>query len=252
MKLLILAAGYATRLYPLTKNKAKPLLEVAGRPMIEHVLATTKDIGDLNHVLIVTNEKFAPDFETWGVDYRKRHPQCPPITVVNDHSTDDTNKLGAIGDIKLVIDSQRVDDNLLIIGGDNLFKSSLRDFAKFAAENGSTLGVYDVGDLELMKQYGNVSVDGHGRIMEFVEKPPQPKTTLAAMCLYYYPRAVLPLIEQYVKDGNNPDQPGRFVAWLYQRQPVYARQIHGQWLDIGSFETLDQANREFGVKRDGQ
>jgi glucose-1-phosphate thymidylyltransferase len=249
MKLLILAAGYATRLYPLTKNKAKPLLEVAGKPMIEHVLATTEDIRELDHVFIVTNDKFARDFETWGTDYRKRHPQCPPITVVNDHSTDDRNKLGAIGDIKLVIDSQTVDDDLLIIGGDNLFKSSLVELAKFAAQHGPTLGVYDVGDLELMKQYGNVSVDGKGRITEFVEKPPQPKTTLAAMCLYYYPRAVLPLIEQYVKEGNNPDQPGRFVAWLYRRQPVYAHQIRGQWLDIGSFETLEQANREFGVKR---
>lgn len=245
MKLLILAAGYATRLYPLTKNKAKPLLEVAGRPMIEHALATTEDIRDLDRVFIVTNEKFAGDFERWGTDYRKRHPRRPLITVVNDHSTDDSNKLGAIGDIKLVIDSQKVDDDLLIIGGDNLFKSSLAEFAKFAAKHGPTLGVYDVGDLEQMKQYGNVSVDGEGRITEFVEKPPQPKTTLAAMCLYYYPRAVLPLIEQYVTEGNNLDQPGRFVAWLYRRQPVYAQQIRGQWLDIGSFETLEQANREF-------
>jgi glucose-1-phosphate thymidylyltransferase len=245
MKLLILAAGYATRLYPLTKNKAKPLLDVAGRPIIEHVLATTEEILGLDCIFIATNEKFAHDFETWASAYRRIHPRCPPITVVNDHSTDDTNKLGAIGDIKLVIDSQKVTDDLLIIGGDNLFKSSLADLAKFAAAHGPTLGVYDVGDLEQMKKYGNVSVDGTGKITEFVEKPPQPKTTLAAMCLYYYPRAVLPLINRYVKDGNNPDQPGRFVAWLYQRQPVYAHQIRGQWLDIGSFETLDQANREF-------
>jgi glucose-1-phosphate thymidylyltransferase len=245
MKLLILAAGYATRLYPLTKNKAKPLLDVAGRPMIEHVLATTEGIPELDHIFIVTNEKFARDFEAWARAYRKAHPRCPPITVVNDHSTDDSNKLGAIGDIKLVIDSQKVADDLLIIGGDNLFKSSLTEFAKFAAANGPTLGVYDVGDLEQMKKYGNVSADEAGKITEFVEKPPEPKTTLAAMCLYYYPCAVLPLIDQYVKEGNNPDQPGRFVAWLYQRQAVYAHQIRGQWLDIGSFETLDQANREF-------
>jgi len=146
---------------------------------------------------------------------------------------------------KLVIDSQKVDDDLLIIGGDNLFKSSLTEFAQFAAKHGPTLGVYDIGNLEEMKKYGNVSVGPDGKITEFVEKPPQPKTTLCAMCLYYYPRAVLPLIEQYVKEGNNPDQPGRLVAWLYTRQPVYAHQIHGQWLDIGSFETLEQANREF-------
>jgi glucose-1-phosphate thymidylyltransferase len=245
MKLLILAAGYATRLYPLTKNKAKPLLDVAGRPMIEHVLATTEGIRELDGIFIVTNQKFARDFEAWAAAYRKNRPHCPPITVVNDHSTDDSNKLGAIGDIKLVIDSQQVADDLLVIGGDNLFKSSLVDLARLAATRGPTLGVYDIGNLEEMKKYGNVSVDADGRITEFVEKPPQPRTTLAAMCLYYYPRAVLPLIDQYVTEGNNPDQPGRLVAWLYQRQPVYAHQIRGQWLDIGSFETIEQANREF-------
>lgn len=245
MKLLILAAGYATRLYPLTKNKAKPLLEVAGRPMIEHVLATTEGIRELDRIFIVTNEKFTRDFEAWAKEYRKRRPKGPPITVVNDHSTDDSNKLGAIGDVKLVIDSQKVADDLLIIGGDNLFKASLTNFTKFAAKHGPTLGVYDVGDLEQMKKYGNVSVDNAGKITEFVEKPPQPRTTLAAMCVYYYPRTVLSRIDQYVKEGHSPDQPGRLVAWLYQLQPVYAHQIHGQWLDIGSFETLEQANREF-------
>ena len=245
MKLLILAAGYATRLYPLTKNKAKPLLEVAGRPMIEHVLATTEGIRELDHIFTVTNEMFTRDFEAWAKEYRKRHANCPPITVVNDHSTDDSNKLGAIGDIKLVIDSQRVADDLLVIGGDNLFKASLVEFTAFALKHGPTLGVYDVGDLEQMKKYGNVSVDSSGKITEFVEKPPQPRTTLAAMCVYYYPRTVLSQIDHYVREGNSPDQPGRLVAWLYQRQPVYAHQIRGQWLDIGSFETLEQANREF-------
>ena len=245
MKLLILAAGYATRLYPLTKNKAKPLLEVAGRPMIEHVLATTEGIRELDQIFVVTNEKFSRDFEVWATGYRKRHLNCPPITVVNDHSTDDSNKLGAIGDIKLVVDSQKIADDLLIIGGDNLFKASLMEFAAFATAHGPTLGVYDVGDLEQMKKYGNVSVDGTGKITEFVEKPPQPKTTLAAMCVYYYPRTVLSRIDEYVREGHSPDQPGRLIAWLYQHQPVYAHEIHGQWLDIGSFETLEQANREF-------
>jgi glucose-1-phosphate thymidylyltransferase len=245
MKLLILAAGYATRLYPLTQNRAKPLLEVAGRPMIEHVLATTEGVHEINQILIVTNEKFARDFETWATNYRQRHPRCPPITVINDHSTDESNRLGAIGDIKFVIDSERVDEDLLIIGGDNLFKASLAEFTEFAVQHGPTLGVYDVGDLQQMKKYGNVSVDNAGKITEFVEKPPQPRTTLAAMCVYFYPRSLLSQIDQYVKEGNSCDQPGRLVAWLYQRRPVYAYPIRGRWLDIGSFETLEQANREF-------
>ena len=249
MKLLVLAAGYATRLYPLTLNQSKSLLEVAERPMIEHILATTEDIGDIDHIIIVTNEKFARDFEAWVGGYRQTRQHCPPITVVNDHSTSDETRLGAIGDIKLVIDSQKIADDLLIIGGDNLFKSSLTEFVKFAAKNGPTLGVYDVGDLEQMKKYGNVSVDHERKITKFVEKPPQPETTLAAMCLYYYPRTVLPLIDQYVKEGNKLDQPGRLIAWLYQRQPVYAHQIRGQWLDIGSFETLELARRLFAPEK---
>ena len=123
MKVLILAAGYATRLYPLTKTKAKPLLEVAGRPMIEHVLATTEKITGIDEIFIVTNEKFARDFEAWGRTYSGKRTICPKITVVNDHSTDDTNKLGAIGDLQLVIDSQRVNADLLVMGGDNLFRA---------------------------------------------------------------------------------------------------------------------------------
>jgi glucose-1-phosphate thymidylyltransferase len=136
------------------------------------VLATTAGLPTLDQIFIVTNEKFAGDFEAWGGDYRRRHSQWPPITVVNDHSTDDTNKLGVIGDTKLVIDSQKVDDDLMIIDGDNLFKSSLAAFAKFADGRGPTLGVYDIGDPKQMKKYGDVSVDGTGQIPEFVEKPP--------------------------------------------------------------------------------
>lgn len=245
MKLLILAAGYATRLYPLTKTTPKPLLEIAGRPMIEHVLATTERVSGLDEIFVVTNKKFASSFLQWAERYRKTRRDCPKITVVNDHSTDDSNKLGAIGDIKLVIDSQKVDDDLLIIAGDNLFKEPLDDLMAFARQHGTTLGVYDVGDLEEIKKYGAVSADGDGRVTFFEEKPKNPHTTLAAMALYYYPRSVLPVIEQYVREGNNPDQPGRLVAWLHKRHPVYAFQIHGKWLDIGSFESLDQANREF-------
>jgi glucose-1-phosphate thymidylyltransferase len=181
----------------------------------------------------------------WADEYRAKRRHCPKITVVNDHSTDDSNKLGAIGDIKLVVDSRKVDDDLLIIGGDNLFKESLRDLVVFAGKHGATLGVYDVGSLDEIKKYGAVSADGDGRITFFEEKPKNPHTTLAAMCLYFYPREVLPKINEYVRDGNNPDQPGRFVAWLHKQHPVFSFQIHGKWLDIGSFESLDQANREF-------
>jgi glucose-1-phosphate thymidylyltransferase len=245
MKLLLLAAGYATRLYPLTRTKAKPLLEIGGRPIIEHVLATTTELTGIDHTFIVTNEKFAADFQHWAAGYRTAHPHSPPITIVNDHSTDESNKLGAIGDIHLVIRQHNINDDLLIIGGDNLFKESLAAFVHFARTHGPTVGVHDLGDLQQMKQYGNVTTDESGRITRFEEKPDHPHSTLAAMCLYYYPRTTLPLIEQYATAGHNLDQPGRLIGWLCQRIPVFAYQIHGPWLDIGTFETLAEANRLF-------
>jgi glucose-1-phosphate thymidylyltransferase len=245
MKLLILAAGYATRLYPLTKNKAKPLLEIAGRPMIEHILATTENIKAVDEILIVSNERFAGDFQSWAKLYRKKRRGCPPVTIVNDQSTDESNRLGAIGDIQLAIRTRKINDDLLIIGGDNLFNQSLEGFSAFAAKHGPTLGVYDIGDLALMTHYGNVFAGPDGRISRFEEKPGKPSTTLAAMCLYYYPRQTLPVVHQYLSEGNNPDQPGHLIGWLYTRQPVYAYQIRGKWLDIGDFESLEQANRQF-------
>jgi glucose-1-phosphate thymidylyltransferase len=197
----------------------------------------------------VANEKFARDFEAWADVYHRAHPNSPPITIVNDHSTDDGNKLGATGDIKLVIDSQKVADDLLVVGADNLFTEPLDRFVAFARPRGPAVCMYDVGDLELVKKYSVVVVDADSRLLEFEEKPTAPHTTLAAICVYYYPRATLPLVGQYLRDGNNPDQPGRFVAWLCRRQSVYAHQIHGPWMDIGSIEQLELARRMFAGNR---
>lgn len=247
MKLLVLAAGYATRLYPLTRTTAKPLLRVAGKPMIEHVLATTSDVPQLDEILVVTNAKFAADFTAWAAHYRAAQPAAPPITIVNDGSTDDSNKLGAVGDIGLVLSRHGVTDDLLIIGGDNLFRQSLGGFVAFAQPRGAATGVYDVGNRELIKKYNTLTWDQQQRITYFEEKPATPRSTMTGICLYYYGREVLPLISQYLRDGNNPDQPGRLLMWLYQRRPVYVFPIAGPWLDIGSPEQLAQADRLFAA-----
>lgn len=246
MKLLILAAGYATRLYPLTLNKAKPLLDVGGKPMIEHVLATTRGIA-IEEVLVVTNNKFAADFETWAKTFM-RQDGAPPVRVLNDRTTSEQDRLGAIGDMRFVIETASVREDLLVMGGDNLFDQNLQGFMRFAVTRGATLGVYDVGDLELIKKYACVVLDDKGRVVFFEEKPQQPKTTLSAMCLYYYPKEVLPMIHTYLGEGNNPDQPGRLVQWLHTRHEVYAYQIKGRWLDIGGHESYELANREFRLK----
>jgi glucose-1-phosphate thymidylyltransferase len=246
MKVIILAAGYATRLYPLTLNQPKPLLPVAGKPMLEHVLDNLAPISGIDHIYVVTNAKFAGHFRQWAADYRLKQANLE-ITVCDDHSTDDTNKLGAIGDINFVLQSQNVDAEVIVVAGDNLFSDPLNDFGKFCREkHAPVLALYDVGNLEEIKKYNAISVDGEGRITFFEEKPKHPTSTLTGIALYYYPRHTIPLLKQYLAEGNNPDQPGRLVQWLYPRTAFYTWRVPGLWFDIGSKETLEEANQIFG------
>jgi glucose-1-phosphate thymidylyltransferase len=246
MNVLILAAGYATRLYPLTKNKAKPLLEVASKPMIEWVLDNLAPVPGIETIYVVTNDKFAPDFQRWAADYKSRHAGLK-LKIINDGSTSDSDKLGAIGDINFAISREELaQDDLLVVAGDNLFSESLTGFVQAARGSEATLAIYDVGDLEAMKKYASITVNEEGVITNFEEKPSKPQSTLAGIALYYYSRQTIPLFATYTAAGNNPDQPGRFVQWLYQRTPVNTYQIGGIWFDIGSKETLEEANQLFG------
>ncbi|HLX69781.1 MAG TPA: nucleotidyltransferase family protein [Verrucomicrobiae bacterium] len=248
MKVIILAAGYATRLYPLTLTQPKPLLPVAGQPMVEYVLDNLAPIGGIDRIYVVTNAKFAGHFQKWSDNYRETKAKLN-FTVVNDGSTDDSNKLGAIGDIHYVLKKEKVDDDLIIVAGDNLFSEKLEGFGKFVREkNAPVLAVYDVGNLEEIKKYNSISVDGTGRITFFEEKPKNPTSTITGIALYYYPKAALKLIDQYIAEGNNPDQPGRLVQWLYPRTPFYTWRVPGIWYDIGSKETLEEANKIFAKR----
>lgn len=245
MKALVLAAGYATRLYPLTLTQPKPLLPVAGRPMVEHVLDHLAPVG-IDHVYVVTNAKFAGHFERWSEGYRERRGG-PSFTVVNDGSTDDSNKLGAIGDLHLVLERERVAEDLVVVAGDNLFSQSLAGFGEVCRRRRApVVGIYDVGSLDLARRYNALTLDEAGRIVQFEEKPANPSSTLCAIALYYYPAETLGLIREYVSGGNNPDQPGRLVQWMCQRIPFFTWQVPGLWYDIGSKETLEEANRIFG------
>jgi glucose-1-phosphate thymidylyltransferase len=245
MNLLILGAGYATRLYPLTLNQPKPLLPIAGKPMIEHVLDKLTPIPGITRVLVVTNNKFAGHFQQWADQYRARQPDVR-FTIVNDGTLDEHHKLGAIGDIHFVLEQEQLDDDLIVVAGDNLFSHSLEAFGTFCREkNAPVLGVYDVGDLELVKKYNEIRLDENRRITYFEEKPAHPTSTLSGIALYYYPQACLADIRRYIAEGNNPDQPGRLIQWLYPRKPVYAWEVPGSWYDIGSKEELDRADRAF-------
>ena len=245
MNALILAAGYATRLYPLTLNQAKPLLPVAGKPMIERVVEHLLSISDLKTLYIVTNHKFAHQFVDWTKDYRQRN-KAAQFEVLNDGSTSDADKLGAIGDIFFALEERNLySEDILVVAGVNLFSESLANFADFAREHPGTIGVYDVRSLEEAKKYNQLTTNPAGIVTDFIEKPTHSSSTLCGIALYYYTPEALRLLKTYLLEGNNPDQPGLFVQWLHKRIDIFTYPIDGLWYDIGSHESLAEANEVF-------
>ena len=242
MQLIVLAAGYATRLYPLTRDTPKPLLPVANRPMIEHVLAAAAPIAGIDLAIVVTNDRFASQFDNWAANAHTPFP----VSVLNDGTSSNDDRLGAIGDLHKVLIDYSINDEVIVIAGDNLFTGQLGEFGEFCkGKSAPCLGVYDVGTPEEATKYGVVAIDENARITSFEEKPAEPKSTLIGIALYYYPRTVLPEIDRYLDEGNNPDQPGRLIQWLYPQRAVHAWPVPGQWLDVGSHETLAEAQKIF-------
>jgi glucose-1-phosphate thymidylyltransferase len=236
MKALILAAGYATRLYPLTKAVAKPLLPLAERPMLDYLLDAINEVDDVDEIHVVTNHKFAAAFAEWA--------NTREVVVHDDGTSSEDDRLGAIGDIRFVVDKADLDDDLLVIAGDNLFDYSLADYVQWWRGKGeaSAVALYDVGSLELVQRYSNVDLDADGRLVAFTEKPQSPTSTLVATAAYIYHRAHAPLLRTYLDDDNPRDQPGRFIAWLVPRVPVYGYPAAGDWRDIGDAQQLLDAD----------
>jgi glucose-1-phosphate thymidylyltransferase len=241
VKALILAAGYATRLYPLTLETPKHLLDVGGKPMVDWVLDRLEPLDGLDTIYLVTNGKFAPAFEQWAGSGDGRS-----VIVIDDGTTNEDDRLGAIGDIGFVLDREQIDDDLLVIAGDNLFTGGIDGLvAEGRRREQPVLAVYDVGDPELMPHFNTIETDADGRITYFEEKPQRAKSTLAGIAIYWYPRHVLPLIHTYLAEQENHDQPGRLVEWLYTRLPVFAWELPGTWYDIGTHEQLEAARADF-------
>ena len=200
--------------------------------MVDWILDRIGEVEDVEEVHLVTNAKFAPAFRAWAP---------AGVSVHDDGTTSEDDRLGAIGDIAFV---DLVGDDLLVIAGDNLFDFSLRDFVEFWRAKGraSAVALYDVGDLELARKYGIVELREDDRIAGFVEKPEEPPSTLAATATYVFHRDHVALVRRYLEEGSSPDQPGRFVAWLQAREPVYGYRFEGEWLDIGDHEQLREAD----------
>jgi len=218
--------------------------------MVDWILDRIREVDDVREIHLVTNAKFAPAFRAWAP---------AGVVVHDDGTTSEDDRRGAIGDIAFV---DLVGDDLLVIAGDNLFDFSLRDFVAFWREKGraSAVALYDVGDRELARKYGIVELGEDDRVVGFLEKPEEPPSTLAATATYVFHRDHVALVRRYLEEGSSPDQPGRFVAWLHAREPVYGYRVAGEWLDIGDQGQLREADerartwqsrRELGTKEGG-
>jgi glucose-1-phosphate thymidylyltransferase len=243
VKALILAAGYATRLRPLTDTWAKELLPVGGRPIIDSIVDSITEVDEVDEIHVVTNARKASAFEAWA--------DGGAVVVHDDGTVSNDDRLGAIGDLRFVIEEAQVDDDLLVIAGDNLFEFSLVDFVGFwhGKPPGSAVAVRDVDSRVLARRYGIVALDQDDRIVEFVEKPHDPPSTLAATATYLFAREHVRLVGTYLEEGNVPDQPGRFVAWLHRREPVYGWRFDGEWFDIGDAAQLLEADNSRRAER---
>ena len=241
MKAIIMAAGYATRLYPLTKDKPKPLLPVGGKPIIEYIIDKLKAFQDIDTIYVVTNNKFYDHFVQWqeGFDYNI------PIEILNDGTLSNDDRLGAIGDMNFVINQKKINDDLIVVAGDNLFDFDLNKLKNFADDKNIVICGYDVNDYKLATQYGIVSVDDNGKVLSFVEKPENPPSTLAALGIYVFKKDKVALITKYINDGNIADAPGYFIQWAYKNDEVYSYIFNGIWYDIGDLTSYQTADKEF-------
>ena len=242
MDVLILAAGYGTRLYPLTRSMPKALLDINGKPILEYILKGVGNIPAVEDIYIVTNGKFYEKFEEWNKNYDSKRE----IVLINNGTTDDENKLGAIRDMQLSINERKIDSDLLIVAGDNIFEFDLRSFYDFyKKKNSFCVGLFKVKEPALVSKYSNVKLDKEERITDFVEKPSKALSDLIAICLYIFPQKGFHLIQKYIEKGNNPDAPGYFIQWLVKREKVYGFGFEGKWLDIGDINSYNKAKEEF-------
>lgn len=242
MECILLAAGYATRLYPLTENKPKALLKLGSKTILDMVAEKIEKVEDINHIYIVTNHRFAEQFSDWAKEYKGKKK----VEVLDDGTTNNDNRLGAIGDIEFVIRQKNIDDELFVLASDNIFDFELTDMMDlFRSKDGDVIAAHYIEDKNVLKAMGVVKLEDGGKVTEFVEKPAEPQSNYGALPFYIYRKSTVPMIDKYLKDGNNPDAPGYFVGWLVDRADVYAYQFDVMAIDIGTPESYYEAQKLF-------
>ncbi len=248
MKAVILAAGYATRLYPLTLNKPKCLLTVGYQTILDSLCDKLNELKSLDELIIVTNAKFYDQLSDWKKNAKSRLP----IRIVNDGTTSNDNRLGAIGDLRFTIQQCHIQSDILMLASDNLFDAGLSAFESFAGLKGGavSVGLYDIKDSSLAsKKFGVLEVNSSSEVIGIEEKPEFPKSSLIGMGIYYFPKDSLKLIDEYLSDQAANDAPGHYIRWLVGRIKIFGFLFSGMWYDIGNLKALEDANQAYQHKK---
>ena len=241
MKVILLLAGYATRMYPLTENQPKALLPIKGKAVIDYIIDEINTLPNIEAIYAVTNSKFYPNFCEWA----KTAPTTIPIEVLDDGTTDNETRRGAIGDIYFTITEKNIDDELFIVAGDNFFTFPLKEQYNLFRETGcDTIAGKELDDIEKLKAFAVAKLDENGKVLDLVEKPPVPESNLAIYATYFYKKDTVKMFKQYLDEGNNKDAPGQFPQWLHKIRDVYAYKMNGDCYDIGTIEMYEKMNKE--------
>lgn len=240
MKAIILAAGYATRMYPLTENKPKALLPLRGKPVINYIIEQINNLACVNGIFVVTNSRFYPHFNEWA----KNAPTTLPVEVLDDGTTNNENRRGAVGDVAFTINEKKIDDEILVIASDNYFTFDLREqLAKFRETGSDTLAAIRLDDEEKLKAFAVAVLSAEGKVLELEEKPQKPKSNTAIFAIYFFRKETVPLFEKYLREGHSPDNIGAFPQWLLQNHDLYAYKMNGECYDIGTIEMYEKLNK---------
>lgn len=240
MKCLVLAAGYATRLYPLTENFPKPLLDVNGKTILDWLVDDIDTLGIIDEYVVISNHKFAHHFDEWAKKKKQK------VTVVDDGTETNETRLGAVCDIQFAIDRLGIDDDMLVIAGDNVLDFSLTKFIEYAKRKRTSciMRYYEAETKKLLKS-GIVTIDENDRVLEMTEKSPTPATNWCCPPFYYYTREDARLVKEGIASGCGTDAPGSYIAWLCHKTEVHAMQMPGKRYDIGNLESYEQVKKDY-------
>lgn len=249
MKCLILAAGYATRLYPLTENFPKPLLEVKGKAILDWLIDDIDSMGIVDEFVVISNHKFAHCFHEWvaAMSTKGESAKASKITIVDDGTSSNETRLGAVKDILYAVEKQNLADDIMVIAGDNLMEFSMTKFMKYALEKDTSCVMrYYIEPMEILVKHGVVVVDEKDRVIRMKEKSMNPPSNWCCPALYFFKKADIQRIPAAIAEGCGTDAPGSFVAWLCEKTPVYAMEMSKEPYDIGNMESYKKAQMEYG------